>query len=164
MSYKLARRASGSIAAAVLAVCLAAPAVAQPVEWRGTGYVFNFSNACAALGWQGTTITRVRYRPRNLGSNGPGTRVSFLYDWIALNFERAEGPIPRRFVNVRGSSLGAVAFTYADRTRMRMTTHVPPLPRLDADNPVVRIGGRITNWDNIQGCRADFEATLLRQR
>lgn len=164
MLQHLFGRIPSAVAASALAFCLAAPAAAQPVEWRGAGYVFNFSDQCQALGWQGSSITRVRYRPRDLGSNGPGTRISFLYDWVALNFERPNGPIPARFVNVRGSSLGAVSFNYADRTRMRIDTHVPRRPQLDSDTPTVRIGGRIANWDNIRGCRADFEATLLRQR
>lgn len=132
---------------------------AQVAEWRGFGYVGNFTANCAP-DWGGTWQVNARYRPANLGSNGPNTRLSFFSPFYAMNFTREGGRFTPTYRNIQSAGLGASG-RVIEGSRIQVTTMVPNNANLNPNSPTVRLVGDIRNFDGIQGCTASFEVTML---
>lgn len=72
--------------AAAVALCLATPAVAQ-TEFRGGGFVSDFTQPCTADGWQGANQIIARYRPAGATGNPADSAVlNLFFDSYTMHF------------------------------------------------------------------------------
>jgi len=66
--------------AALAALMLsAAPALAQSTEFRGGGFLSDFTQQCATDGWTGTVQVVARMRPAGLSGNSPTLNILNLF-------------------------------------------------------------------------------------
>ncbi|WP_436644558.1 hypothetical protein [Microbaculum sp. FT89] len=143
---------------AMLAVA-ATSARAEEVEYRGSGYLKNFTAACAPKGYDEPVFVNAIYRPRKLGTNGSGTRLSFfLQPFYAMSYELPKGRLGKRFKKVVGGATGTATEFFSTRPRVRLTDANPG--RINLKTTSVTLAGQIDNFDGIKGCRADFELGL----
>ena len=81
--------AAATLAAAT--VFTAIPAMAQRVDFRGFGYLFDFSDSCLEYDWSGIRPVTVRYRPAGVGDNGSATQLAFFDEFFALGYRQPNG-------------------------------------------------------------------------
>jgi hypothetical protein len=154
-----------TLAAAVLPVAVlsaSSPASANEVEFRGGGYVRNFSTECAVSGFTDPVYVSSIYRPRKLGTNGDATRISFFFpQFYATSYELPKGKLGNTFKKVVGGATGTATYFFSKNPRMRLTAMTPA--KVKMRTPVVSLSGEIKNFDGIEGCKADFELSLRLQ-
>lgn len=157
------RRTMAAAALSMSTFFIAAPAGAQEiVEFRGFGYLQNFTAGCADTGWVGTPQFNVRYRPSGVGSNGPSSRLSFFDRFYAFSLRLQDGRFNRTWQQVDAGGTGSTTFQWENPASVRVTRHAPS--SIGATTPQVRLVGQIRNFDGVVGCNVTFEATLLARR
>ena len=141
----------------------AGQAKAQPVEWRGYFDLYDFSEACEQHGWRGVANGVARFRPSNMGSNGPDTRLSVFMREYSINIVREGARFDNRWRAVLYHGLGTGLDTSRNVQR-RVTTQTPGNGALTSATPQVRLVGTLRNFSGLQNCTASIEATMLRAR
>jgi len=154
------------LAAAFLAgaIASASPSLARAdvVDFRGGGWISNFTEACVEVGWGPRTLyVNARYRPPRLGDNGPNTRITFLTSHYATSYLLPEGNLTNRFKPVRGGGTGAGTFFFSQDPQMRITLQQPRNVR--PRTPSVRLRGQIRDFDNTPGCRVNFDISVTQR-
>ncbi len=148
-----------AIVGALLLLSATVPAAAEEVEYRGAGYLQNFTPACAPKGYVDPVFVNAIYRPRLLGTNGASTRLSFFIPpFYATSYELPKGKLGDRFRRVVGGATGTATEFFATKPRMRITERTPD--RVKPKTTSVTLAGQIDNFDGIKGCKADFELNL----
>ena len=147
----------------LLSAALPSAAQAQRVEWRGFAYLYDFTAACAANGWVGRAQSNVRFRPSGLGSNGEISRLAFFDTFYAFGLALPGRRFDGRWRAVQADAIGSGAFPWPD-VQMRIRSQSPNNNNLSETSPQVRIVGQIRNFDEVAGCTATFDATMILRR
>jgi len=157
------RRPLTTIALAVALVMAGSATVsAQIVEYRGGGFLTNFTQACQQGGWgPGPAYVNARYRPPRLGNNGPSTRLAFYTGHYANSFVLPQGDLTNRFKAVSGGGTGSVTYFFAGRPQMRVTQQTPSTVRRGTAH--LRLKGQIRRFDDYPGCRVTFDISLTKR-
>lgn len=124
-----------------------------------------FSQACQPNNWfpQDVLFGNARFRPSNLGTNGPNSQLSIHFPVYAYNFTLDGGRFDRTARIVTLTAVDSGGWTYG-QTRVRVTTQVPNNNNLSETSPQIRLVGEIRNFEDITGCSVSFEAILMRGR
>jgi len=150
-----------AIAGAAIGIA-SGPAAAKAVEFRGSGYLRNFSEECERKGFSGPVYVNTIYRPARLGTNGKATQLSFFFpEFYAVSYELPRGRFGKNFKRVVGGATGVATHFFDSSPEVRMTAETPK--RVRGNTPAAFISGEIRNFDGIEGCLADFELSLRRQ-
>lgn len=137
-------------------------AAAQVVEFRGGGFLTNFTAACQEGGWgPGPVYVNARYRPPRLGDNGPSTRLAFYTGHYANSYTLPNGNHSNRFQPVNGGGTGSVTYFFQQQPRMRVTLQQPANVRRNTQS--LRLKGAIRRFDDYAGCNVTFEINLTRR-
>lgn len=144
----------------------AASANAANVEYTGTFHITKVAatQGCADNGAQVGDVFFARFRPPNLGTNGPETHLSVFQQFNtgagALSAQLASGSlVGTAFKSVSVTQIFARAGgPYA--ATLRFTSQVPATP-VDT-TPTISIVG---DWTNLAGdaCTIGFAATLIKK-
>lgn len=135
---------------------------AAPADFRGGGYVKNFSAACKDAGWTGKYYISVRYLPPNVGGNTGETRFSFFFPlFYAENYILASGDLDSSYQDVAGAGLSSTAFDFTNTPKMRVLEMSPGTIVGSTDHVDMR--GQIKGWADVPGCRVTFEISLTRK-
>src|SRR5439155_11126409 len=74
------------------AVCvMASGAMAKTIQFRGAFCITSVTAGCTDDGWTIGCYETSRYSPRNLGDNGPSTKLSFFDTFSGRNYTLANG-------------------------------------------------------------------------
>jgi hypothetical protein len=137
------------------------PASAAEVEFRGGGYIEDFTSACAADGYTDPVYVNAIYRPRKLGSNGASTRFSFFFpSYYAASYELPKGKLGAAYKKVVGGATGTATSFFIVKPRMRILSKAPG--RVKASTNSVSVTGQIDNFDGVSNCTATFRLSLQR--
>lgn len=142
---------------------MAAPAVAQTVEFRGTATVVAKNKACTEEGWEvgEKTEPNMRFRPPKVGSNDKTTRLAMYYSFWATSFVLEKGNLGRSFKPVVAGATGSGTWIYENGAEVRMTSMSPS--SIDTTTKKVKLKGEIRGFDNAPGCIVTFSGTLKRR-
>jgi len=162
MIDRFKRRLVGGI---LPALCLAAglasalPAAAM-TQFRGGGFLSEFTPECAADGWGGIHMVTARYRPSGLPMNGDRTRLSVFTEWGAFNFN-TEG----RFSNTMRAVDAIAIFSSPWRlenphTRMRLLPG--STTNLGNATSLVTLIGEMENFGEVEDCSVRFRLYMSR--
>lgn len=146
---------------AALALLLAgAGSMAQATtDFRGGGYVTNFSPAC---GWgpaRDIWVVYGRLRPAGLPGNGPVTRLTMVFEGGAMNFSR-RGRLQRSWQRMDNAYVWGGAGIYQVAPLMRVTTQDPPNNNLNRNTRKVLLEGQIQRFDGIPDCSVTFHLIM----
>jgi len=131
-------------------------------EFRGGGYVKNFSANCADNGWTGRYYMSVRYRPPGIGANGPETRITFFFPlFLAANYILESGNLNSNYKDVLGAGMSTRPYDFTIVPQMRVTEMTPN--NVTGSTNYITMKGQIKGWSDIQGCRATFEVSLTKR-
>jgi hypothetical protein len=130
---------------------------AAALEWRGSGEITAFNNACAPL-WTGTQILfGIRYAPPSLNLNGPSTRLTISNNpFNHYNFILPSGALNNTFQTVNVAHMNKFYQTYT--AQMSVTGQTPA--NITATTDHVSLVGQINGFDEIAGCVANFDIVL----
>lgn len=155
------------VGAATLSVgfgVLAAPAIAQTVEFRGGGYVSDFSPACREFGYtpNDRIFMTARLRPSGVGSNGPSTRLSTYTQFGAYFYGKPDGAFTRQFEPVIAATIFSVPSVFeSGEVELRVTTQAPR--NLDDSSQTVRLVGIVRGFEGLANCRVNFDFSMVRR-
>lgn len=141
---------------------------AQRVEFRGTAQFYNFTAPCASIGWTGANLFNVRYRPGNVGTNGPASGMNFYDRYYAFYFLRFNGQFERVWRTLdepygEAGSIGGIPTNWdSPAMQLRIVTQTPAT--ITPTTTSVQILGLVRNFDGVTGCSAWFDATMLVRR
>jgi len=143
----------------LIGVCLGAAmssAMAATVEFAGTFHFANLPQACLDLGYKNGAVYLMRFRPPNLGTNGPSTRLTILSGNNTNNILLKNGTlVGKTFKTVTATSIGGGAGS--ESTTARFTKQVPAVP--DDTTKTITIAGDWTNFEFEPSCAISFVAT-----
>ena len=143
--------------------CLAtSPLQAQPVEFRGGGYLSNFSEDCAPFFAPDNNVyINVRFRPAGLGSNGADSLLAFSNEFFWQHTFTLEDA---GFSEDWQRTIGFFGGILTDRARpapfLRFRQQEPAL--LTDDSGDVYIVGQVRHMFQ-RGCRATYRLALIRR-
>lgn len=156
------RRSNPFLNALALAVggLLAPPALAQ-TEFRGGGFVADFSAPCAAEGWAGASQIVARHRPAGAPGNAGQTHLlSLFFDSYTLHFAFTAAPAGQW---VTAQTAAAVGATHALQTDPAPRIRLLPPPAGTVQGPdEVHLLVEIDHFSFLPNCRA--RANLLMSR
>jgi hypothetical protein len=162
MPMPFSRRWGYGLVAALLIVPGGKSFAAGEVEFRGSGYVQDFSEECAQGGYTEAVYVNVRFRPRGMGMNGRSTRISFFFpQFHASSYELPKGKLGKTFKNVVGGATGSATSFFSNKPRLRIVEMDPADIKKRTDG--LLMSGQIQNFDGIEGCEAYFDISLRRQ-
>jgi hypothetical protein len=142
--------------AALTAGLMSTPVYSANVEFRGYVCLLTVTPACTVEGWSAGNCGAFRYRPPNLGDNGPQTRFSYFDGLFAENYTLQTGSlIGTVFRTVQGTGVGSGGWTFT--ATMRFTSQTPAA--LAATSPTVTLQGNIRTFDGIAGCDVSLRAS-----
>ena len=149
------------IAGATLACLMAGGAYATPLgEFDGMFNVKTISTGCNGFPTPGGSGTLMRYLPPGVGGNGTATRITLrdLYQQGTMqNYSLASG-------TVVGSTLVIVDFVAVDsdarsgKAKVQISSQTPAT--VVDTTKVVKLAGKIVNFNGALGCTVGFSATL----
>ena len=143
------------IAVALLTFGIVHPALATKVTWTGSICITAFTAACPAGDWA-VECYNMKYRPPNLGDNGPETHFAFGNDNFRYGLDLDTGSlIGKTFKPVRQTTVTTFGFT-PTITQLRFTKHKPDV--LTETTTSVEIEGNIKNVDGYANCNLTFRA------
>jgi hypothetical protein len=135
----------------------ATSAMAAKVEFRGALCLTSVNPTCLAEGWNTGCYSGSGYSPRNLGDNGPQTRLSLFSMFFAENYTLESGNlVGDTFRTVAGTGVGRGGFTFT--SQMKITSQSPAASKLTETTPSVTIIGSINDFDGTPGCNIEFTA------
>ncbi|KPQ07393.1 MAG: hypothetical protein HLUCCA12_06145 [Rhodobacteraceae bacterium HLUCCA12] len=142
-----------------MGVSAAAPADAM-VQFRGGGFMTDFSPECATGGFGGTIMVTSRYRPSGLSGNGPRSWLTVMHEPGAVNFN-TQGRFQRSFAPVE-----AVALYSSVWPLISPQPQVQLLPgttfSLNGDSTFVALIGEVNHFAQIEDC--SFRLRLYMRR
>lgn len=142
-----------SVACFAVAVLGATPTAAS-TEFRGGGFITDFSQQCAVEGWSGIINAKARYRPSGLEGNGNLTRLTFLTDTGAVNYQ-IEGSFANSFQPVDAVAIFTTAYEQNNpRPRLRLTSGSNI--NIGQGATMVTLNGDIQNFNGVPDCSARF--------
>ena len=133
-------------------------ASAATVEFRGGGFLTNPTPECIADGWGQSNYENVRFRPPNLGDNGPQTRLAIHSLFSAESYVLASGNLNANFKNVQGGGTFAATGLYGNQAKVRVTFKQPAT--ITATTKDIIIAGQIQTIGDVAGCQMDFRFSL----
>jgi hypothetical protein len=144
------------IAIACLLMLAAGAEAEASLKMRGTMVVTAVSAVCIDNDVvRAGQIYSFRYRPPNVGGNGPNTSISILAPFEAMNFNLPTGSLigtTYQTVNVTGIFSGAGTWTAG----MRIPTHTPAV--VSDSTTMVTMRGNILDFAGEVGCTVTFAA------
>jgi len=152
---------SGVLTALCLAVGLTGASSAEAMtQFRGGGFLSEFTPECAADGWGGIHMVTARYRPSGLAMNGDRTRLSVFTEWGAFNFN-TEGRFSNTMRPVDAIAIFSSPWVLENpRTRLRL------LPGsstgLSDTTALVTLIGEMENFGEVENCSVRFRFYMSR--
>ncbi len=150
--------------AVILLLCciVSSPLQAQPVEFRGGGFLSDFSEGCAPFFVPDNRVyINVRYRPAGLGSNDANSLLAFSNEFFwqhTFTLEDAE------FNEDWQRTVGFFGGILTERARpapvLRFRNQQPEM--LTEDSQDVYIFGQVRHMFQ-RGCRANYRIALIRR-
>jgi len=147
-----------TVCATLLFAGMMAPVSAAPVEFRGGGFLTNPTPECIADGWSQTNYESVRFRPPNLGTNGPQTVLSIHGLFSAEGYVLATGNLNSTFKNVQGGGTWAGTGLFTNQAKVLVNFKQPRT--IDATTTDVILAGQIQTIGDVPGCQMDFRFSL----
>ena len=150
-----------------LAFCVATvmPTVsqAQIVEWRGRAFLYNFTDACAVMGYPvgGRMRVYARLRPSGIGDNGPATRLSFFDRDYVSSFVLENGRFTTSLRSVRAGGLDTDYYPWPGPTQVRVSSQTPGNGSLRANTQHIYMVGEILGIEAVADCSYSFYAAML---
>ena len=134
--------------------CFAAPAA----QYTGGLCFTSTSDQCQEF-WTTDTCFSVRYAPRNVGSNGPATRLSMFSGTFAIGFALPTGnPIGDvKEVSASKIAIGGYSFPMG----FRFISQSPTSPISSTAN--ITFVGTFTNFDEIENCTVNFRGAVTKR-
>lgn len=128
-------------------------AAAARVEFRGGLCILTASAPCTTFEETSVGVCyQMRYAPRNLGDNGPATKVTLIEFGGAQNYTLPSGSlIGTSYQTVNGTGVYRSGFTFT--SPMRITAQSPATLTTATS---VTITGNIKDFDSIPGCDVKF--------
>lgn len=153
--------AVGALAALTLTLN-ARTAHAQRVEFRGGGYLTDFSTACAQSGWTDFAYFTARFRPANTEGNGTINRLTAFFNTYAYNLSFPEVGVGQTVQATRWAAIGSGSdLNFGPTPAVRRLA--PPAFTAFGDNELHFVG-EIDNFDFTQGCTARASIFLVRHQ
>ena len=159
MSLKVFQKV-GSVAALVLA--LGAGAAAAQTEFRGGGFLTDFTTACQPNGWTGTSQLTARMRPAGLaGNNATNTNLSLFFDTFTYH---AQFPSLGFNTNALAVSAGAIGSALTvNPTPMPTVRRLAPPANTAFGAPELHFVADVLNFDGVTGCNARLNLWLYQR-
>jgi hypothetical protein len=145
---------------ALLALTFSSTTVfAKDIEWLGYFCIVNKLNqSCLDDGIRPGECATLRYTPRNMGSNGPSTRLSLYEQHWAANYTLPIGNlIGSRFKKVNGTGIAKGVWTFT--SKMRIAKQIPR----SSLTTYLALEGDIYDYDGATGCNIKFTAAVTRR-
>ena len=151
-----------------MTVALHSPAYATPLGlFDGPLKILTASSSCSYF--TGNIFTAM-YMPPNIGSNGPGSRLTVLlgvrdeqrasmalYQLATGSFKTSDGSA----VTVDENNIG-VGYAGSGTAQITITKQIPATPI--ATTTSIRLVGSIAGFPSDPACTVDFDATMLSYR
>jgi hypothetical protein len=138
-----------------------APAAAQ-TEFRGGGFVSDFSNACAAEGWGGANQIVARFRPAGEpGNSTTSNLLNLFFDSYAMHFAYPTGA-PNTWLTTTAAA--AIGSGFGVQTNPRPQVRILPPPTgttFSADERHLVV--EINHFSFVSNCRARVNLWLFRR-
>jgi hypothetical protein len=138
-----------------------AGASAEVINFYGSMCITAASAGCATANIKIGQCSLVRYRPPNIGTNGPQTKFSQFSTASASNYTLPTGTlIGTTFQTVEASHIGQSTSTNA--AAMRFSFHQPAT--VVATSNYINLRGDVTTWDDPDlACDISFRASFVQQ-
>lgn len=155
---RLTARLACLAATAALLGAMGATAASAQVQFRGGGFVSNFSG-CEQYGWRDQSLMiRARYRPAELSQDNTTSLSLYLHNG-AENYSRS-GPLDFTFQSLQGNFIWTGSGRTTPRPRIRVLTQDPEV--ITAETRDIQMRFRIRNFGVLPGCQADVGLVLTR--
>ena len=152
--------AAGFFPAACLAAAIFGATPASATQFRGGGFISDFSSECMASGWGGIQMLTSRYRPSDLPDNGSRTRLTLMLEPGTLSYA-TEGRFSGSF-----SPVDAVAIYSGPWQQVNPQPRLRLLPgssiNIGAGTSLITLNGEVRDFDEIAGCNMRFRVYLSR--
>ncbi|MEJ8571472.1 hypothetical protein [Microbaculum marinum] len=152
---------SAAIGGLAMIAASASMASAETVEYRGVAKLYKFSQACLEDGYKSTEKANFRYRPPNVGDNGPATRFAFHFSYWATGFIKMDGDIGDSFVPVIGQGFSTNYSDYGYQPEVRFTQHAPS--KVKPKSKRVKLRGDIQGFSYLPDCSVKFRVNAKRR-
>lgn len=149
--------ALSAYATAVLSL-IAPAAQAAPTHFHGAMVIVAKAGTCADYDPTGEEL-QVRFRPANVGANGPDTGFTFLWSNGGYG-ATVPGPITAAYKTATITSLFDFGFT-GGTEQVRFTSQAPPT--ITVTTPSVNVTGNLTDFDGMPGCTVTFRMTAVQR-
>lgn len=136
-------------------------ASAANIGFRGGGFLSNPTQACIDNGWGQVNYVSARYRPPNVGANGPQTFLAVHDQFSAQSYVLASGKLTSKFKNVQGGATFFGTALFINQAKVKVTFLQPET--ITASTQDVIIAGQIQGVSDLPGCKFDFRFSLTRQ-
>ncbi|MFN7003550.1 MAG: hypothetical protein ACK4NW_09000 [Roseinatronobacter sp.] len=148
--------------AAALLISFSSLAKAQVVEFRGGGFLSDFSEDCAPFFAPDNRVyINVRYRPANLGSNGTNSELAFSNEFFwQTTFELQDGSFSEEWSRAQGFHGGIITLRTRPAPFLRDRQQDPAT--LTNQSQDVYIQGQVRHMFQ-RGCRASYNIALIRR-
>lgn len=137
---------------------MASSSLAARVNFLGAACITSVTPECTVEGWDVGQCFEMRYRPPNLGDNGPITSIGFAYDFAASNFTLGSG-----------SLVGTTYRTVTSTHIFSITRQFPASMRLTKQTPSdlttaqsISVIGNIKDFD-VPNCTLQFKGSVQRR-
>jgi hypothetical protein len=130
------------------------------IGWQGDLFVTAANAGCASTGFSKGDFFRAVYLPRNLGTNGPDTRLSFIGSRHAQRYIKANAAYGNGIwhgTTITGLSAGLLNYN----SNMVGAAAAPAVPAATTQTVVLR--GTLTNFFGTVGCTVSFSGSLGKQ-
>lgn len=149
---------AGALAAAL---ALAAPAAAQ-TEFRGGGFVSDFTSPCAPDGWSAPNQIVARFRPAGQPGNNPTSNtLNLFFDSFTMHFAYPDGAQNTWLTTTSAASIGG-SFGLQTNPQPQIRLLAPPTGT--TPNPgEVHLLAEINHFAFLQDCQARVNLWLYRR-
>lgn len=153
---------SAALAAALGMMTLAAPAAAQTTEFRGGGFVSDFTAPCATDGWGPPNQIVARMRPAGEPGNAANSSIlNFFFDSFTMHFAFPTAAAGTWVTTTSAASIGG-GFGVQTSPQPQVRVLTPPVgTTFTADERHVL--AEILHFGGIQDCQARVNLWLYRR-
>lgn len=146
--------------AAVAALGLS-PAMAQ-TEFRGGGFLSDFSSQCNAAGWSGTSQVVVRFRPAGAsGNHATENRMSLFFDSYTMFFGYSNSAIGS-YANATSAGMIGASFSSQTSPAVQVRRQNPPASTT-FNASELHLVVDINNFDQTANCSVRANLWLYRR-
>lgn len=155
---RIGARAAAALAAAL---ALAAPAAAQ-TEFRGGGFVSDFTSPCATDGWTTPNQIVARFRPAGQPGNSPTSNtLNLFFDSFTLHFAYPNGA---QDIWLTTTSAATVGGAFGLQTDPQPQVRLLAPPSNTTPNPgEVHLVAEINHFAAVQNCQARVNLWLYQR-